>query len=158
MTQTLLPFVLKGISEVVDIEHKKSTEFPIHTKCIPSSRLDSMYSIPEKHLSKDEIARHKRNLTMIPIDNSFSNQTPVQFNAYESENGILSVPRFYGIENWGTAEIDDTSIGEPMNAHNFAGKLNPIQNDACSTTLSRLNGPNKGGIVVLPCGYGKTVC
>tara|TARA_B100000475_G_scaffold198574_1_gene179355 strand:- start:4185 stop:5453 length:1269 start_codon:yes stop_codon:yes gene_type:complete len=95
---------------------------------------------------------------MIPIDMSFSNQAPIQFNAFESKGGILSVPRFYGLDNWGVPESDNTTLGADMEAHKFSGILNPIQQEACSETLLRLNGSSKGGMVVLPCGYGKTVC
>lgn len=157
MTQTLLPFVLKGPSQFIessqtDYSRDESTKF------IEGSVLDSMYHIPEKALSVDELARHKRTLTMIPADTSFSNQGPIQFDAYESSNGILSVPRFYGLEHWGLPSVDKTSEGVPMEVCTFSGSLNEIQKDACGTTIERLNGPKKGGILVLPCGYGKTVC
>lgn len=164
MPQTLLPFVFKGDTEVADVTDS-CTEFIaarlseyIEPKIISQSRLNSMYCIPERVLNKEELARHKRALTMIPTDTSFSNQAPVQFDAFESKDGILQVPRFYGIEHWGIPATDETSLGEPMDTHAFKGSLNPIQQDACSTMLERLHGPKKGGILVLPCGYGKTVC
>tara|TARA_B110000008_G_scaffold87904_1_gene89944 strand:+ start:7717 stop:9174 length:1458 start_codon:yes stop_codon:yes gene_type:complete len=157
MTQTLLPFILKGVSEVIDTSEKKSrTSTP--TKSIPNSTLDSMYNVPEKYFNKEELARHKRTLTMIPIDTSFSNQSPVQFDAFESKNGILSVPRFYGIEHFGKPENDETKLGVEMQTSHFTGKLNTVQEDACSQILERLDSAIKGGLVVLPCGYGKTVC
>jgi superfamily II DNA or RNA helicase len=94
---------------------------------------------------------------MIPSDTSFSNQNPTSFEAFRSHDGILSVPRFYGMEHWGLAERDETSMGLPLSVP-FVGTLNNIQQDACDTTIARLNGPKKGGLLVLPCGYGKTVC
>ena len=162
--QSLLPFVFKGISNVVDNTDKDCTmnetdkTSNIIVKSIPGSTISSVYTVPESHLTIDELARHKRNLTMTPIDSSFSNQAPLQFNAYESINGMLHVPRFYGIEHWGTAQFDKTSNGEEMNIDTFNGTLNSIQQDACKTTIERLSGPLRGGMVVLPCGYGKTVC
>ena len=57
-------------------------------KGIAGSCLKAMYSIPKNHINVEELARHKRNLTMIPQDASFSNQAPVQFEAFEEKNGI----------------------------------------------------------------------
>lgn len=167
--QSLLPFVFKGISNVVDktspdisdgnrTTYENDKTSTVIVKSIPGSVVSSVYTVPEARLSLDELARHKRNLTMTPIDSSFSNQTPIQFNAYESANGFLHVPRFYGFEHWGSPQFDRTSIGVDMVADSFSGKLNSIQQDACRTTIERLNGPLRGGMVVLPCGYGKTVC
>lgn len=162
---TLLPFVFKGITTVeqseqmtdlCSISSEKNNKLK-HNK-IKGSVLDSMYSIPETRLSNEELAKHKRTLTMIPTDSSFSNQAPIQFEAFESKNKILSVPRFYGLDHWGLPETDNTSLGADMEVHKFSGILNPVQQEACSETLTRLNGSKKGGMVVLPCGYGKTVC
>jgi len=160
--QTLLPFVFKGITTVENSQNMTDlcsrSESTSIIKNIEGSILDSMYSIPEHKLSREELARHKRTLTMIPIDSSFSNQAPVQFEAFESKNGILSVPRFYGLDTWGLPESDMTTLGADMDVHKFSGILNPVQQEACSETLLRLNGSKKGGMLVLPCGYGKTVC
>lgn len=157
MQQTLLPFVLKGESQFIESELNDGNTYDVVTH-IPDSTIDSMYHIHEKHLSKELLARHKRTLTMIPIDMSFSNQAPVQFQAFQSHDGILSVPRFYGLEHWGTAQHDNTSEGKPFADLIFKGKLNEIQEMACKAVIERLEGPQKGGILVLPCGYGKTVC
>jgi len=156
--QSLLPFVFKGISDVVNADQKSNKANNIIIKSIPGSVLSAVYTVPESNFSVEELARHKRNLTMIPVDSSFSNQAPIQFNAYESKQGLLHVPRFYGIEHWGCPQYDRTSNGVDMNADAFNGNLNNIQQDACKTTIDRLCGPIKGGMVVLPCGYGKTVC
>ena len=160
--ESLLPFILKGVVDCSEIN--KNTDVyevrePIKIiKGIAGSCLKAMYSIPKNHINVEELARHKRNLTMIPQDASFSNQAPVQFEAFEEKNGIFYVPRFYGIEHWGNPEKDMTSDGEEMRCCQFNGSLNSIQQDACDTTLERINGPKKGGLLVLPCGYGKTVC
>jgi superfamily II DNA or RNA helicase len=154
--QTLLPFVLKGNTQF--IESRRNDESLMDITKIPNSKLDSMYHIEEKHLSNDVLARHKRTLTMIPIDIAFSNQSPTKFEAFTSTDGILSVPRFYGIEHWGAAAHDETSQGCALSDVSFTGTLNSVQQIACKSTIDRLNGQSKGGILVLPCGYGKTVC
>lgn len=158
MQQTLLPFVLKGECQCLDSEDIRPQNTDDTMQCIPNSTIDSMYHIEERYLSKESVARHKRTLTMIPIDMSFSNQPPVQFSTYESKDGILSVPRFYGLEHWGPACNDNTSLGVPFSDVSFDGTLNNIQEEACNATITRLQSDKKGGILVLPCGYGKTVC
>ena len=153
--QSLLPFILKGTSEY--IENPEITKRPDEVKPMECSQIGSMYCIPEINLSNEELSRHKRNLTMIPKETSFTNQQPLPFNAYESINGMLYVPRFYGIENWGKACVDVTKEGEDMDLP-FHGSLNEIQHEAVNNTITRLNSDYRGGLVVLPCGYGKTVC
>jgi len=154
--KSLLPFILKGTAEFVDSNkvEMKETDIKIH---MPNSVLGSTYSIPESNLSSEELARHKRNLTMFPLETSFSNQPVVPFNAYESIDGYLYVPRFYGLEHWGQAVTDTTSEGEYLNT-TFKGTLNHIQKEAVENAISRLNEEQHGGLLVLPCGYGKTVC
>ena len=95
---------------------------------------------------------------MIPVDTSFSSQGPVAFNAYELKDGIFSVPRFYGIEHFGPPVTDITRKGVEMIQHEFKGTLNEVQKDACDAMISRFDSQRKGGMLVLPCGYGKTVC
>ena len=157
MQQSLLPFIFKGSCQFLNSEINENTANDIITQ-IPESRMDSMYHIEEKYLSNAVLARHKRSLTMIPIEISFSNQPPSQFEAFISQNGILSVPRFYGIEHWGIPTYDNTCEGKSFSEAVFQGTLNEIQNIACQSTIKRLESDLKGGILVLPCGYGKTVC
>lgn len=153
--QTLLPFVFHGTREYAapakSRSEKKSSKF------ILGSRLDSMYHVPVSALSREELARHKRTLTMMPTDMSFSNQMPLQFEAFHVASGMFSVPRFYGIEHWGVPSEDCTTEGSVMNLA-FSGTLNDVQRQACGAAIERLQSFYKGGILVLPCGYGKTVC
>lgn len=159
--ESVLPFVSSVESKFRENElcaGTAPTEVISPPRCIPESYVDSMYHVHEKYLNDDEISRHKRSLTMVPIDLSFSNQAPTQFNAYACNGGILSVPRFYGFEHFGLPCRDNTKNGECMEHFEFTATLNDIQNDACTSVMKRLESPVKGGIVVLPCGYGKTVC
>jgi superfamily II DNA or RNA helicase len=154
---SLLPFVQKS-SRCSDLESTKTfkTNNLIHRK--EGTILDSMYRVSESQFSRDELARHKRTLTMIPVETAFSSQSDTKFEAFESKNGIFAVPRFYGIQNWGEPCEDKTSLGETLPDYVFGGKLNDVQQTACDATISSLQKNGNGGMLVLPCGYGKTVC
>jgi superfamily II DNA or RNA helicase len=71
---------------------------------------------------------------------------------------MLHVPRFYGLERFGDAEIDERTEGDEIKVE-FNGTLTPIQERAIQTNMKRCYSSNrqKGCITVLPCGFGKTV-
>ena len=80
------------------------------------------------------------------------------FPAYAEDAESLFVPRFYGLRHWGPAATDATASGVPCDLW-FAGSLTDVQQRGVLAYEERLaSAANpKGGIVVLPCGYGKTV-
>lgn len=161
MQSNLLSFVLQGSAKLVKDDENFRKKQCIEEKRISNVKntfMDSMYNIPEKSISYEQLLRHKRNLTMIPVDTSFSSQGPTPFNAYELKNGVFSVPRFYGIDHFGSPVKDKTKEGVEMIHHQFKGTLNEVQKDACEAMISRFSSQTKGGMLVLPCGYGKTVC
>lgn len=75
---------------------------------------------------------------------------------------VLDVPRFWGVERWGLPAGHELADGEPMSADcAFAGTLQDeprrpqlSARDACLESMREGLG---GGLLVLPCGYGKTV-
>lgn len=158
--QTLLPFVAASADGHKLLEHKDTyANVTRVTRTVVGSKMDAQYRIPETSLSNEELCRHKRDLTMIPVDNSFSNQPAPSFEAFECKDGILSVPRFYGIHHWGMPTEDAREEGCAMKASEFLGELKQIQTNAVESVIDRLkNDPSGGGLLVLPCGYGKTIC
>lgn len=152
--QSLLPFVLSG----------KATLSPPHPtspvkahKTIPNSQMGAAYSIQWNRLSNNELQRHKKELTMIPQDGAYSGQATPPFNAFWEDEEWLHVPRFYGYNQWGPPSTVNLVEGEPMHVA-FNGRLNPVQEDATEQTLHKLEAAPHGALLVLPCGYGKTVC
>lgn len=166
---TLLPFVLNSkASEVKDeranggvaeASRDPSTRAVslVEVRRVPGSYLDSMYTVPCAQLREDELLRHRRELTMTPLDTGFSGQPPPSFDAYECGAGVLRVPRFYGVAQWGMPSDVRLCDGVEMDVA-FEGTLNPLQTEATAQVLSVLSAPPHGTIMVLPCGYGKTVC
>lgn len=76
----------------------------------------------------------------------------------------IIVPRFYGIAHFGIPRKDNTSRGTPLQGVRFNGRLSEEQMhvatsvaDRFGVTLSSSSPFPRGGLVVLPCGWGKTV-
>jgi superfamily II DNA or RNA helicase len=113
-----------------------------------------MYQMPKRAI--DDLERVKRELTMTPIEASYSGAAATSFDAYEDIGDALHVPRFYGVKMWGPPAIDATTLGQP-HGREFAGSLNPLQDEAVNAAIDHMH-DHGGTMLVLPCGYGKTVC
>lgn len=100
---------------------------------------------------------HIKTLTLCPIETFAKDSQP--FPAYEMDDEYMYVPKFYGIQTWGEAKTNESCCGKEVDV-TFDGKLSGVQRE-CTDTFNRMissSGTSPcGGIVVLPCGYGKTV-
>lgn len=115
------------------------------------TRMSSLYSVLD--LSPSQKEYHKKRLT---LEQRQFNDVAVFF-AYIEEGNCFKVPRFYGLCEWGKPLYDDTTIGDEINVQ-FAATLNEAQQRACNSVLLRFSTVQQGGVLVLPCGFGKTVC
>jgi len=116
------------------------------------------YILKKDKLSNEEISIIKKDLTLSPIViKAYSNFVkPPILKLYKDTPNYYIVPRFYGIQKYGKPVKEALSIGESMNYEvKFIYKLLDHQHTAVKNTLERLNSTN-GGILSLPCGYGKT--
>lgn len=102
-------------------------------------------------------------LTLKPVVSSCCPVKPPPFTPVfvDTVNNILHLPRFYGMLTLGNAAKDTRVLGQPMHADlAFAGTLsstNPPQVQATTVVLAQLRLLG-GATLVLPCGFGKTVC
>lgn len=119
--------------------------------------MGSSYAVQWKRLSNNELQRHKKELTMIPQDGAYNGQASPPFDAFWCDEEWMHVPRFYGYAQWGAPSKEEVVDGEPMSGE-FHGSLNPVQIEATNQTLEQLRRAPHGALLVLPCGYGKTVC
>lgn len=156
MQQTILPFVLEGTDNLLLPPDARPSEPTRKRKCA-DTRMGAVYSVPLDALSKEELERHKRELTMTPADNGYGSSVPFEVFAVRDATQRFEVPRFYGFRQWGAPEIDETDAGQPM-AVPFQGSLNPVQREATSDILGAMQKAPHAAMLVLPCGYGKTVC
>ena len=156
MQQTLIPFVLQGKAVAMSPPHDTApTTLP--QQRVRGSTMGATYTIPCDAIPVKDLQRHKRALTMVPADNGFNGQGSATFDAYTIVEDRLHVPRFYGYETWGAPEEVQLREGVEMQIP-FAGTLNPVQEAATSETIAQLRRSPHGALLVLPCGYGKTVC
>lgn len=118
--------------------------------------MGAMYSLPVSGLGTEELEEEKERLTL-QAKAAFGAPPPAYL-AWSEGDGMLHVPRFYGLERYGPAERDERVEGEEIRI-SFVGKLTPIQERATSSVFEKqLSDEGGGGVLVsLPCGYGKTV-
>jgi superfamily II DNA or RNA helicase len=122
------------------------------TRRRPGSRVGATYSLPADALDLEE---ETRRLTL-QARCTFG-APPPPFCAYHlDDDRRLHMPRFYGLERFGEAEVDERVDGEPI-ALAFGGTLTPVQREAKRCAFERGYERSGGCIVSLPCGYGKTV-
>lgn len=122
------------------------------------ARVGATYSIPVARFTEETLQEEKKRLTLQP-KTSFG-KPPPPFEAYVVENDIFHMPRYYGLQRYGTPEFDDRTMGDPASdLLTFQGTLNETQVRAHEVVRQRHyheGGPN-GTLVSLPCGGGKTV-
>ena len=129
----------------------------------------STYRLPLSALTDGERKRHESNLTMTPID-TFGGRSERPFQVFSLEPTShspthLVVPRFYGLEHFGRPRRDASSRGEPLPAEaGFVGELTEAQRGVVASVGTAFDVDDvsgrpfpRGGLVVLPCGFGKTV-
>ena len=148
-------------------------ELPTPSRPIGGTRVGAVYTVPVAALTAERLAEVKTRLTL-RAKSGFGAPPPV-FEAFECHEGVLCVPRFYGLAAFGPAEVDERVDGQAARCLTFAGTLTPIQERAMqavrSGVLAAVDSPLAagvdaaaasapplgGGVVSLPCGMGKTV-
>lgn len=119
------------------------------------------YQVPVASLPPDfRDAPWFTQLTLQPVTSSVCPQKPKPLVLYREHRGVLYLPRFAALLALGMPR-DCRSLGATMSAAvQFTGKLcadNPPQVQATTATLQQLHHLG-GALLVLPCGFGKTVC
>ena len=115
------------------------------------------YSITKEDLKDEDLKKIKKDLTVSPLSNMSFGPPPTSFKLYKESINRIYIPKAYGIKNFGnplnnklqTNNIEDINI-------QFQGSMRETQKPVIDAFLkeSKLNG---GGVVCLPCGFGKTV-
>ena len=128
---------------------------------LPGSKVGKAYSLSVSSLSS---AQHERERGALTIQASVGGYgpPPAPFCAYTEQDGRLLVPRFYGLERFGEAEVDERTLGCEIGAtftSEPSKRLTQVQEKAATQLLAGpLSETGVGGcIVCLPCGMGKTV-
>jgi superfamily II DNA or RNA helicase len=111
------------------------------------------YSIEKKALNSLQIAMLEKQLTVTPhVPSSYAAMT-APFKVWIESPARYYLPRAWAESQYGPADSDARSLGEPLPAAlRFGGELRPHQVDA----LAAFRAAGNNGIICLPCGYGKT--
>lgn len=123
--------------------------------------LDATYAVPVASLPTGwEGEQWHTRLTLQPVVSACCPVKPPPFQTAILIDDHLHVPRFAGYAHFGVPREDSRSIGAPMGDLTFDGTLcdtTPPQVDATAAVMLQLRGLG-GAMLVLPCGFGKTVC
>jgi superfamily II DNA or RNA helicase len=118
------------------------------------------YSLIKDNYSSVELQQLRKDLTVKAFVNQDFSAPPNPFPVYAESKKKIYIPRFYGIKRYGYPET--TKMVEPSAANlNFTKELRPKQLPIVAKYLEVVGGPatgeGGGGIISVPCGYGKTV-
>lgn len=114
------------------------------------------YSVKKKDIDPKKLNDIRTELSVIPyVSEDYMMTKPEPFKLYlESENKIY-LPKYYGLKNFGIANINKIDEGDAINIE-FTGKLRAEQEEPIRIYLEAAKNPLKmGGILNLPCAYGK---
>lgn len=128
------------------------------TSARPGSVVGTTYSLPLSSVGEERVVEEEKRRLTLQARSSFGRPPPA-FEAWSvTDDGILHVPRFYGLSRFGPAETDARVEGDPVSLR-FVGTPTAHQARAAEVVFrSHLSERGDGGaIVCLPCGYGKTV-
>ena len=116
------------------------------------------YTILKDKLSESEIKDIKSDLTVQPFVNTDFSKPPPPFPIYKENDRKLYIPRFYGIEKYGQPHTTNLNTPKEIKCK-FTKTLRPIQLPIVEAFLNATNKSDYGGggIISIPCGYGKTV-
>jgi len=117
------------------------------------------YTILKKDLTLQEQNTIRTDLSVKPYTPgapSAGNQTHT-FPAYRESGNKFYIPRYYGESNFGVAKESKIHEGDAINIK-FAGELRDNQRPVVKTYLEHIqkNGNSGGGLLELPCAFGKT--
>ena len=118
------------------------------------------YNVALKYLTKKQIKKLENDLTVAPI---IRKATPAEIRAaefplynYSEEGDAIIIPRYFGVTRFGKPEHVEFEEAEEIDME-FTKSLRPKQQkvvDLCIKYMMK----NGGGLLSVPCGFGKTVC
>jgi superfamily II DNA or RNA helicase len=116
------------------------------------------YTIPKNEISIENQKKIRNDLNIKPfiMGSPMGNNQPT-FPAYRESSNKMYVPHYYGVENFGPPKEYKISEGTNINL-NFSGSLRENQKLVVNTYVKHVNNCGfGGGLLELPCAYGKTV-
>jgi superfamily II DNA or RNA helicase len=115
------------------------------------------YTIYKSDLTETQIQYVKDALTIKPVTPGITLAATTTFPSYRESAQKLYVPRCFGITNFGIPKATKITPGEDIDVP-FVGVLRDYQQEVVAAYVKACADPVacSGGLVNLPCGYGKT--
>ena len=114
------------------------------------------YTIRKDKYSPRVLHKIRKDLTVAPKTFAQFNQTILPFQVYMESMRKLYIPRHYGLKELGIPEETNIIEGDDINMV-FNGSLRKEQIPVAEKFLDVAKNGNGGGLISLPCGYGKTI-
>jgi superfamily II DNA or RNA helicase len=115
------------------------------------------YTIPKNELSITQQVQIRDELTIKPYTMGAPMNDAKMFPAYRESSAKFYVPHYYGINKFGPPKKYKISEGDDINLE-FNGQLRENQEIVVNTYLNHVRNVGfGGGLLELPCAYGKTV-
>lgn len=120
------------------------------------------YWVTKSSIPSDELDAVRDELTMEPVSGMVinANQAPPSFALHRQSVNKIYLPKYYGLSRYGIPSIDTLSEGDSLSKLDgiFKGTLRAEQDAPIRAFLDAAHDKSKmGGILSLPCGFGKTV-
>ena len=141
---------LKSNHFTEELEENNSSERLLNT-CLGKRG----YSILKEELKSSEIMKIRKDLTVQAFVNQNYGVKPSPFPVYCESSRKLYLPRYYGLTNFGKPKLNKISDGEKIDIE-FPLSLKEKQIPMVEKYLEVAKDTG-GGIISVPCGYGKTV-
>ena len=114
------------------------------------------YSVLKEELTSKEIFEIRKELTVKPFINKEYGMDPTPFPYCESTRKLY-LPRYYGLKKFGPPKLNKLDSGKSINVK-FPMSLKEKQIPIVDEFLKVVSDENTGGgLISVPCGYGKTV-
>jgi superfamily II DNA or RNA helicase len=111
-----------------------------------------------KENNEEVINNLKDVLTVSPNLNFNLTSEPKKFCIYTENSKRLYIPRYYALQKFGVPTKNNLSTGIDCPNLVFDGKLRDQQIEPVNNFIEAANDPlKKGGILSVPCGFGKTI-
>jgi superfamily II DNA or RNA helicase len=113
------------------------------------------YTLLKSELSIEQLNELRKELIVKPNTNGMMGNVCSTFPVYRESSNKIYIPRYYGIKQFGmkiTKLSDGLSIDCP-----FKATLRPIQIPVVDAFMKNIETGGSGGLLELPCAFGKTV-
>lgn len=116
------------------------------------------FQINKKNITNEQLIKIQNDMTIIPKVNETYNFETEQFNILHQTEKNIFLPKYYGIKHFNeTKELDFQTILDSKKCEmKFESSLRENQQKIIDDIYPKILS-NGGGIITLPCGFGKTI-